>query len=264
MIVLQYEDHLLNDVLGCRLWHRKCDMRDYPEQPSFIVFKPEKRFKLTNLHPSTEYSCKVSLIGSRGVLGVWEAKWVTPALSESSDAALRNQHEKEENMAFGQNHSQAESTNSSDNKLASKNHPAKLQLLDGITKRKIKGSHMPPSLTITPSVSPLTPCKSDRMRKVPCPVSGKRSEESDYEYSVRVIKWLENEGHINADFRVKFLTWFSLKATKQERRVVSVFVDTFVDDPPSLAGQLTHTFLDKIGCEQKPISRYGFCTSLRH
>lgn len=266
VIVLQYNDHLSTDVLGCRLWHRTCDMKDYPERPSFIVFKPEKRFKVTNLQPSTEYSCKVSLISSSGVLGVWEAKWVTPAMSESCNATLHNQHEKEENMEFVQNHSQAESTNSSDMKLASKDHPAKLRLLDGINRKKTKGSHLLTSLMITSSVSPWTPCTSDKtLRTVPslggC---GKRSDESDYEYSVRVIKWLENGGHIDEDFRVKFLTWFSLKATKQERRVVNVFVDTFVDDPPSLAGQLTDTFLDKICCDQKPISRHGFCSSLQH
>ncbi|KOM47534.1 hypothetical protein LR48_Vigan07g123800 [Vigna angularis] len=40
-----------------RLWHR-ASTTDYPEQPTFIVLRPEKRFKLENLHPSTEYFCK--------------------------------------------------------------------------------------------------------------------------------------------------------------------------------------------------------------
>lgn len=263
-IVLHYEeDNLLNEVSGCRLWHRTFDLKDYPEQPTIIVLKPEKRFEIKDLHPSTEYICKVSLITSTGNLGDWEAKWVTPALRECSDATLPK-HEKEESMVIAQNHSQAESTNSSDIKLASEEHPAKIRLLDGINKKKKgKESNLLPSLMITSSVSPLTPCKSDIMRKVPSPGWAKQLEESDYEYSVRVVKWLEIEGHLDEDFRVKFLTWFSLKATKQERRVVTVFVDTFIDDPPSLAGQLTHTFLDKICCEQKPSSRHGFCTCLQ-
>ncbi|KOM54719.1 hypothetical protein LR48_Vigan10g061100 [Vigna angularis] len=42
--------------MGCRLWHR-ASTTDYPEQPTFIVLRPEKRFKLENLHPSTEYFC---------------------------------------------------------------------------------------------------------------------------------------------------------------------------------------------------------------
>ncbi|PON89844.1 Fibronectin type III [Trema orientale] len=266
MIVLQYlEDQFLYgvSVSGCKLWHRRCDMKAYPEQPTFVTFEPEKRFKIKDLHPSTEYYCKVSLISSRGTLGDWEANWVTPAF-ESSDATLPKL-EKEENVVFAQNHSQAESTNSSEIKLPSEDRPAKLRSLDGINKKKkSEGSYLLPSLMITSSVSPLTPCKSDRMRKVLSPGCAKRLGESNYEYSVRVVKWLETEGLIDEDFRVKFLTWFSLKATKDDRRVVSVFVDTFVDDPPSLVGQLIHTFLDKICCEQKSISRHGFCTCLRH
>ena len=97
------------------------------------------------------------------------------------------------------------------------------------------------------------------------PVMGcKRLEESDYEHSVRVVKWLEHEGHMDEDFRVKFLSWFSLRATEQERNVVNVFVHVLLDDPPSLAGQLMHTFMDKISSEQKPVSRHGLCFRLWH
>jgi hypothetical protein len=79
----------------------------------------------------------------------------------------------------------------------------------------------------------------------------KRVKENDYEYSVRVVKWLEHQGHIDEVFRVKFLTWFSLKANQQERRVVSAFIDALIDDPASLADQLIHTFTDEICCDQK-------------
>ncbi|KAL5559962.1 hypothetical protein UlMin_036173 [Ulmus minor] len=259
MIVLEYE-HILNEVLGCKLWQRKGDMKDYPEQPSFFVLRPEKRFKIMDLQPSTEYFCKVSLINSSGILGVWEAKWVAPALCGSSDAIL-HKHVEEESKMFAQNQSRAESTNSSDIKLDSKDHPAKLRSSDGINKKKkSKMSYLLHS-TNPSSVSPLTPSKSDEARRIPSSTCEKRSEESDYEFSVRVIKWLENEGHMDEDFRVKFLTWFSLKANKQERRVVSVFVNTFVDDPPSLAGQLIHTFADKICCDKKSSLKLGFCTN---
>lgn len=241
-IVLHYEDRVLNGELGCRLWHRKSEAEDYPEQPSFIVLKPQKRFEIRDLEPSTEYLCKVSLISSRGVLGVWEAKWLT-----LSPPPLRKLV-KQETAAVGQNHSRAESTNSSDMKLASKDD--QVRVLDGVAKRK-------KSRAVGPADLPVTPCKSDRVSKGASPGFAKRSEESDYEYSVRVVKWLEDEGHVDADFRVKFLTWFSLKANKQERRVVSVFVDTFALDLPSLAGQLVHTFTDKICVDQK--TPRGFC-----
>ncbi|KAM5575334.1 VIN3-like protein 2 [Rosa sericea] len=251
IIVLEYEDHLFNNFLGCRLWHRKSDEKDYPDQPSFIVLRPEKKFAIADLHPATEYFCKVSLFSNTQTLGVWEAKWVTPALYDSS-VTLEKQTG-EENTVIGQILFQEESTNSSDIKG---DHPVKFQSSNGINKNQKKGLYPPPRSMETASlikeaVSPLTPCKSNGIRKAPSIKCTKRAEESDYEYSVRAIKWLEHEGHIDEDFRVKFLTWFSLKATMQERRVVRVYVDTFIDDPSSLAGQLIHTFVEEICFQPK-------------
>ncbi|OVA19001.1 Fibronectin [Macleaya cordata] len=90
------------------------------------------------------------------------------------------------------------------------------------------------------------------------------SLEGDYEYCVKVIRWLECEGHIEKNFRVKFLTWYSLRATPQERKVVKVFVDTFMDDPAGLAGQLIDTFLEGISSKRPPVVPPGFCMKLWH
>ncbi|XP_044511726.1 VIN3-like protein 2 [Mangifera indica] len=264
VIVLEYKDHLIKDFAGCRLWHRKSNVKDYPGHPTFIVLRPEKRFSLTGLDPSTEYFCKISLFKSTGSFGVWEAKWITPALSGSSVAKFE-ENRKAENTTIAQIHSQVESINSSNTKLASSKLSVKrLPSLADIKKNKDEAIYLQPPLLSPESISPSTPCKCDGMRKVPGLGCERRMEESDYEYSVRVVKLLEQEGHIDAYFRVKFLTWFSLKATMQERRVVSVFVDALNDDPTSLAGQLVHTFKDEIYREQKPVHGNGFCTKLWH
>jgi hypothetical protein len=257
ILVLEYEDNLLKSFLGCRLWHRESVMKDYPEQPTFIVLRPEKRFKIAHLHPSTEYFCKVSLFSSTGELGILEAKWVTPASSGSFLTA--SEHGKAEHTIIAQNHPQVESTKSSNTKLTP---PAKLKPFINVNKSKNERfCSLPPFIE---AVSPPTPHKYGGMRVVPDMGCKKRQEGRDYEHSVQVVKLLEHEGHIDEDFRVKFLTWFSLKATKQERRVVNVFVDALLDDPPSLAGQLMHAFMDKISCEQKPVCRNGFCFRLWH
>ncbi|XP_050379182.1 VIN3-like protein 2 [Argentina anserina] len=257
IVVLEYEDRLFNNFLGCRLWHRKSDEKDYPDQPSFIVLRPEKKFAIADLQPATEYFCKVSLFSNTETFGVWEAKWMTPAGYDSS-VALQKQT-REENTVIGQILSQAESTNSTD---INGDHPVKFPSSNGncfidqrsylsIDKNQKKELYPPPrsmgtASLIKETLSPLTPSKSNGIRKAPSLKCSKRLDESDYEYSVQAIKWLEHEGHIDEDFRVKFLTWFSLKATMQERRVVRVYVDTFIDDPSSLARQLIHTFLEEI------------------
>ncbi|KAL2502140.1 Protein VERNALIZATION INSENSITIVE 3 [Forsythia ovata] len=102
----------------------------------------------------------------------------------------------------------------------------------------------------------------------------KKSEERDkdcsgigdknFEFYVKVIRWLECDGHIETTFRQKFLTWYSLRATPEEVKVVKVFVDTFIEDPASLAGQLVDTFSDVISNKRCSTVPAGFCLKLWH
>lgn len=232
---------------------------DYPEQPTFIVLRPEKRFKLENLHPSTEYSCKASIFSSTGILGAAEAKWVTPCEPPSKvirhglNRSTLNIYPQDQIKIAVENY-RGESTNSRVN-LSPRNLPEKHILLN--IRDKFEDFLTKPP-TIEPfsyksfaADSPVTPSKPNEMRQITGLSSRKRVKENDYEYSVRVVKLLEHQGHIDEIFRVKFLTWFSLKANQQERRVVSAFIDALIDDPASLADQLIHTFTDEICCEQK-------------
>ena len=85
--------------------------------------------------------------------------------------------------------------------------------------------------------------------------------DDNYEYCVKVIRWLECTGHVENDFRMKFLTWFSLRSTEQERRVVITFIRTLVEEPSSLAGQLLDSFSEIVTCKRL---RNGFCSKLWH
>ncbi|KAK9084539.1 hypothetical protein Syun_031555 [Stephania yunnanensis] len=85
------------------------------------------------------------------------------------------------------------------------------------------------------------------------------SFEREYIYCVKVIRWLECEGYIEKNFRVKFLTWYSLRASPEERRIVKVFIDTLVDDPLSLSGQLIDAFSERVFSKKSPdASSSGF------
>ncbi|XVE79984.1 hypothetical protein DITRI_Ditri14bG0101800 [Diplodiscus trichospermus] len=88
--------------------------------------------------------------------------------------------------------------------------------------------------------------------------------DTDFEHCVKVIRWLECQGHIEKNFRQKFLTWYSLRATPQEVRIVKVFVDTFSTDPASLAEQLVDTFSDCISSKRSSVVPAGFCMKLWH
>lgn len=85
-------------------------------------------------------------------------------------------------------------------------------------------------------------------------------------YVVKIMKWLECEGHIEKSFRQKFLTWYNLRATPQHVRVVKVYVDTFLEDPAALAEQLVDTFSDCISGKRTSVVpvKAGFCLKLWH
>lgn len=85
--------------------------------------------------------------------------------------------------------------------------------------------------------------------------------DDNYEYCVKVIRWLECTGHIEKDFRMKFLTWFSLRSNEQERRVVITFIRTLAEEPSSLAGQLIDSFSEIVSCKRL---KNGFCSKLWH
>ena len=74
--------------------------------------------------------------------------------------------------------------------------------------------------------------------------------DENFEYCVKIIRWLECEGYIKQEFRLKLLTWYSLRSTERERRVVNSFIQTLIDDPCSLAGQLVDSFSDIISCKR--------------
>jgi hypothetical protein len=88
-----------------------------------------------------------------------------------------------------------------------------------------------------------------------------RQLDGDYEHCVKVIRQLECDGHIENGFRMKFLTWYSLRSTDQERRAVTTFVKTLSGEPSSLAEQLVDSFGEIINCKK---ARTGYCNKLWH
>uniref|UniRef100_A0A803Q9Q0 Fibronectin type-III domain-containing protein n=1 Tax=Cannabis sativa TaxID=3483 RepID=A0A803Q9Q0_CANSA len=94
--------------------------------------------------------------------------------------------------------------------------------------------------------------------------AGNGLSDRDFEYYVKVIRWLECEGHIEKNFRQKFLTWYSLRASSQELRIVKVFIDTFIEEPASLAEQLVDTFTECISSKRSSVVPSGFCMKLWH
>uniref|UniRef100_A0ACD6AG09 Uncharacterized protein n=1 Tax=Avena sativa TaxID=4498 RepID=A0ACD6AG09_AVESA len=120
-----------------------------------------------------------------------------------------------------------------------------------VTSSKSNDDHVPESAPLKPETEPGSTSGKNPSGK---PVDIEQTDADAYLLCVKVIRWLECKGYVEANFRVKFLTWLSLRATRHEKRVVSMFVDTFIDDPASLAGQLSDTFSEAIYSKRPPIT----------
>ncbi|XP_074563501.1 VIN3-like protein 2 [Curcuma longa] len=291
VVSLQSQDDMFEEnIIGCSLWYRKYDEINYTEEPTCLVLRPDTKIMISGLSPLTEYYFRVSAFSSTKELGKWEAKCVTEGLignsgqcsTRNSDSAYISEEfisvsKKEQDVAelptaLIQSDSQKGSTNTSDN-----NHAPELPKFSHTNHRKVLPSedasdnnnerHLTPPSSLVPFACTkrtlLEPCEA-KINDTPDSASKKESAEGQYEYCVKVIRWLECEGHMEKEFRVKFLTWFSLKATPQERRVVSAFIDVLIDEPASLVAQLMDAFMDGICTKEKPLLHKGLCTRLWH
>lgn len=89
-----------------------------------------------------------------------------------------------------------------------------------------------------------------------CGPSGTLRIDEEFEHGVETIRWLECNGYITPLYRLKFLTWFCLSSSEQERRVVYAFIQTLREDPMSLAAQLIDSFSEIISNNKR--LRYGW------
>ncbi|KAG8039412.1 hypothetical protein GUJ93_ZPchr0034g18723 [Zizania palustris] len=279
LVVLKYQHNIAKEEIdGCKIWHRNVNMANYPAEPTCHVLRPNTRSLVSGLSPSTEYLFKVLPFGCSHGYGEWEGKCSTRSLDHGSSQCSTQNYEsvciKEDMTQYQKNElnlkkhqrpiqydSPKGSTNSSENNVSPGLYPkrAKFTKLDGASDND--ESQLPPTSEVLPFVSSNSspsevPTKPDWLRSTPDSAC-KNYVEKRYEYCVKVIRWLEHEGHMERDFRVKFLTWFSVKASTQDRRIVNAFIDALISDPASLVAQLIDSFLEVVCSKEKPAQPNG-------
>ncbi|KQJ95586.1 VIN3-like protein 2 isoform X1 [Brachypodium distachyon] len=286
VIVLKYQDNIYKeDIDGCRVWHRNAKVLNYPVEPTCHILRPNTRNLVSGLSPSTEYFFKVLPFGSTLRFGECEAKCSTRSLDRgSSQCSTQNSESlciKEDVLRYQKNElnlqkqerviqydSPKASTNSSENNESPDRYykRTKIARLDGTSDND--ESQLPPTSEVLPlagsNSSPSeAPNKPDWLSSTPDSAC-KNYVEQQYEYCVKVIKWLEHGGHMDKEFRVKFLTWFSLKSSAKDRRVVSAFVHALISDPANLVAQLMDAFMDVVCSKEKPAQSKFPCYKLWH
>lgn len=276
------------------MWHRKIQDTEYPSKPTCTLFAPiTTKFLLSNLTPATQYILKIAHFESTCELGSREIEFQTTETDK-----IQTTQSPPTNSSSLSNPSSVEDENNTI--VAYKNNEKQKDKevvidVDAVNVNVIKNSNE--FVPTTSAKLPITPCKNETLKEPNLgkksrskaleknlddgsdeeleerqqqqqdgssskKINGEEGDDRDFGYYVKVIRWLECEGHIDTGFRKKFLTWYSLRASKQEVRIVKVFVDTLMEDPSSLAGQLVDTFSDVI--TGKRCSSSGLCLKLFH
>ncbi|GAB2291462.1 hypothetical protein Dimus_025717 [Dionaea muscipula] len=289
--------------VGYTLWHHKANDEKGTDEPTCTLFPPETRFVISGLAPATEYafkvvsfdcaeelsSCEVRLTtsgSSRGDIVLLDAKGSleteriqSPMTTNCS--TLSNPSSVEEEKTDGQSAVAEESTHGDTGLPVT---PCRIDTLEGGKRGESPAVRVRSQSTAVKKELEDGFEQGDKVEVRILPK--KRSVESgdddaecgggndddddddsdeDFEKYVKVIRWLEQESHFEKSFRQKFLTWYTMRATPQEERVVKVFIDTLSDDLASLAEQLVDTFGEVVSSKKSSaVVPTGLCMKLWH
>ncbi|KAL3616509.1 hypothetical protein CASFOL_039899 [Castilleja foliolosa] len=259
ILLIELSTALDADIKGYKLWYCKSRDETYPCEPVFIFPRHHKRICISNLQPSTEYSFRITSYTDTGDFGHSESYFLT----NSHEAIHKNLNPNSEKALDIESDSGFKIRD-----LGRILNPSWIQehrIFDSFDNHgivKLEEDKLPSIDLNVASVPDLNEeCMDDALsqediHRAPDEVPAVDSDNStltmmatndvcldeNFEYCVKIIRWLECEGHIKKEFRLRLLTWLSLRSTEQERRVVNTFIKTLIDDPSSLAGQLVDSF----------------------
>ncbi|GER52016.1 vernalization5/VIN3-like [Striga asiatica] len=254
---------------GYMLWLRKLDDTNYPTQPTCRIYAPNAKYFLPNLIPNTDYFLKVVILEKDRESGSFEIQFRTGDLPEIEAQNLNNSNCSEANCSSLSNPSSVDETNNNNDKTSEElnlfldkpKNDGNSPVADG--SEKVKKENLKKSGREKSDKDSDEPQAGSSSKKREKNRDGECSNK-DLEYCVQVIRRLECEGYIESGFRQQFLTWYSLRASSREVGVVRVFVDTFIEDLESLAGQLVDAFSEVVSGKRCSTVPEGFCLKLWH
>ncbi|XP_047324783.1 VIN3-like protein 1 [Impatiens glandulifera] len=264
IVLIELPKKISEEIKGYKLWYCKSSDETQSEEPISVFSSSERKFLISNLQPCTEYSFRIISYTDKGNLGHSEAKCFTKSIEVIK---------KNTNSDTQKELSKMTSSQFKVRKLGKILNTVGFDGLSGIEQEPSVSPKLDLNVASVPdlneeAVPPLDSSmdedavnsRSKRKREKntieelqECNSSlanasslglknGSGSFDVNFEYCVKIIRWLECEGHIEKEFRMKLLTWFSSRSTEQDRRVVNSYIQTMIDDPSSLAAQLVDSF----------------------
>ncbi|EOA14611.1 hypothetical protein CARUB_v10027863mg [Capsella rubella] len=279
---------LQNRITGFKMFCRKLKEEESSSQVNSVVYLPETRSTIHGLEPETEFCLRVVSFNEDGELDESELRFSTlkddgeetgdqqspltnsssglcsnPSLPEDDSNSVSKSCSKENGDKDNVEHCSAGEVESElDEQRLAKRKANKIDGRDLLTTPSKRD-------TFKGKQGVNKRCKSRTVSVNKKPEISNAANGIGYEdlgHIVKTIRCLEQEGHIDKSFRERFLTWYSLRATNREVRVVKIFVETFMEDLSSLGEQLVDTFSESIlKISSKPgVVPAGICLKLWH
>ncbi|KAK6120560.1 hypothetical protein DH2020_045691 [Rehmannia glutinosa] len=234
-----------DDIKGYKLWYCKSKEENYSNEPACVFPRDQRRIWISNLQPCTEYSIRIISYTDTGDFGHSEVKCFT----KSVEIIRKNYNSISENP---ENNISLNGGSSNSGKCFAVHESAKLETrekrppsvsrqldLNVASVPDLNEEFTPPIESSRDEVNGCTfgqAVEADddafsHEKKRKHSINGEMQDsdstltndsgclDENFEYCVKIIRWMECEGYIKKDFRLKLLTWFSLRSTEQERRV---------------------------------------------
>ncbi|XP_010443424.1 PREDICTED: protein VERNALIZATION INSENSITIVE 3 [Camelina sativa] len=281
---------LQNRITGFKMFCRKSkDEESSSSQVNSVVYLPETRSTIHGLEPETEFCLRVVSFNEEGELDESELRFST-LKDDGNEAGARQSPLTNSSSGLCSNPSLPEDESNNVCKSCSKENGNKDNVEHysvGEVESELEAERpvKRKANKIDGRDSLMTPCKRDTFkgkqgvnkRSKSRTVSVNEKPEfhkaangvrgKDLGHIVKTVRCLEEEGHIDKSFRERFLTWYSLRATDREVRVVKIFVETFMEDLSSLGQQLVDTFSERIlskNSSMPGLVTAGICLKLWH
>ncbi|KAI3790207.1 hypothetical protein L2E82_03076 [Cichorium intybus] len=284
LVLIELSTALSNDIIGFKLWYSKTTETTLTKEPIATFPRSQRRILISNMQPCTEYLFRVVSYTESGDLGHSEAKCFTgskeiihknnpvnPVNREGtsgqkdveSDSGFKvRELGKILRLAWAQERGYLDRIIKPETPKTDEPPPPALDLnvatVPDLNEAVDSGEHGSGESEETnwvsrkravSTVEETHDCDSTLINGSPLK-SGAGGLDENFEYCVKIIRWLECQGYIKQEFRLKLLTWFSLRSTEQERRVVNTFIQTLIDDPCGIEKRVFFFSIGEIDVER--------------
>lgn len=269
IVLIELPNEASEEIKGYKLWYCKSRGEKYDKEPNSVFTRSQRKFLISNLKPCTEYAFRIISYTDEGNLGHSEAKCFTKSVE------IIHKNPNSNNVSNNRRTEPDIDSRFTTHGFRVRNIGKILNMINGHSGIEHKSEKQSVLRDFDLNVSSVPDLNEEAVLPheeaerngggdsdclLGTGTNGSGSFDEYFEYNVKIIRWLEQKGYIDKEFRLNLLTWFGLRSTEQGRRIVNSYIQTMLDDPSSLAAQLVNSFSEIVSNKRQridPVAPFG-------